>query len=129
MRRYASDVFAARDIDFVFDSPAERQEISLGADLRREVFLIFKESINNMVRHSGCTRADLSFMIADGRLELSLRDNGKGFDPGRASDGNGLPSIRQRAARLGGSLEIISGNGQGTIVKLQVPLGRRVWLK
>lgn len=129
MRRYASDVFAARDMEFDFDAPGPRQEISLGADLRREVFLIFKESINNMVRHSGCTRADLRFVIADGRLELSLRDNGKGFDPERGSDGNGLPNIRQRATKLGGSLEIISGNGQGTIVKLQVPLGKRVWLK
>jgi signal transduction histidine kinase len=129
MRRYASDVFSVRDIEFNFDAPGPRQEISLGADLRREVFLIFKESINNIVRHSGCTRADLKFVIADGRLELSLHDNGKGFDPERVHEGNGLPNVRQRATKLGGSLEIISGNGHGTMVKLGIPLARSVWAR
>lgn len=130
MRRHASDVFTARDIEFTFDAPDPDHDLALGADTRREVFLIFKEGVNNMARHSGCTAAEINFRINDGALELNLRDNGKGFDPARASDGNGLASMRQRAARLGGALDISSGDERGTTVRLKAPLeGRRAKLR
>jgi ligand-binding sensor domain-containing protein/signal transduction histidine kinase len=125
MRRHASDVFTARDIEFTFDAPGAQHDIALGADTRREVFLIFKEGVNNMARHSGCTAAEIEFQIADGALELKLHDNGKGFDPSIASEGNGLTSMRQRAARLGGALDISAGNGHGTTVRLKAPLDVR----
>src|SRR5437660_993726 len=96
--------------------------MGLGADTRREVFLIFKEGVNNMARHSGCTAAEIEFQIKDGALELKLRDNGKGFDPALAVEGNGLASMRQRAVRLGGTLDILSDNGHGTTVHLKAPL-------
>jgi signal transduction histidine kinase len=55
MRRFASDSFTARNIRFQLRLPNEDEDIRIYASLRREVFLIFKESVNNMVRHSGCT--------------------------------------------------------------------------
>ncbi|HXI92182.1 MAG TPA: two-component regulator propeller domain-containing protein [Blastocatellia bacterium] len=124
IRRFASDVFTARDIEFNFSAPEPRHDIRLGADMRREVFLIFKESVNNMVRHSGCTEANIEFLIESGWLELKIRDNGKGFEPDREGDGNGLVSMRQRTARIGGTLDISSNNGKGTVVRLRAPLGR-----
>ena len=54
-----------------------------------------------------------------------MSDNGQGFDPEQESDGNGLTSMRQRALKLGGRLEVSSNNGAGTTVKLNAPLGRR----
>ena len=57
MRRFSSDVFTARQIAFEFHAPDAARDIELGADVRRQVFLIFKESVNNIVRHSNCTRA------------------------------------------------------------------------
>src|SRR5258705_13637669 len=116
MRRFAGDVFTARDIQFRFNSPDPRQNIRLGADLRREVFLIFKESINNMVRHSDCSEADIDFVVRAGNLELTLSDNGKGFEPERLSDGNGLANMRRRALKIGGTLAKNSSNGQGTMI-------------
>jgi signal transduction histidine kinase/ligand-binding sensor domain-containing protein len=124
IRRFASDVLTARDIEFNFSAPEPRHDIRLGADMRREVFLIFKESVNNMVRHSGCTEANIEFLIESGWLELKIRDNGKGFESDREGDGNGLVSMRQRAARIGGTLDISSNNGKGTVVLLRAPLGR-----
>ena len=127
MRRFASDTFTARGISFRFRAPDAGEHTRAGADVRREVFLVFKESVNNMARHSGCTEAEIEFRVAGGSLSLELRDNGKGFDVGgESADGNGhgLMSMRERAQRLGGRLEILSGDGQGTTVRLRVPLER-----
>lgn len=122
MRRFASDVFTARNIKFSLREPDEEQDIRLGANLRREVFLIFKESINNMVRHSDCTEASIEFQIAGGRLALEVRDNGKGFDTSHDADGHGLMSMRARAKDIGGKLEIVSNSNQGTTVSLEIGL-------
>jgi signal transduction histidine kinase len=126
MRRFASDVFTARNISFSLREPDEEQDIRLGANIRREVFLIFKESINNLVRHSGCSEATIKFQIADGRLALEVRDNGKGFDPSEDGEGHGLMSMRARAKDIGGKFEIISNVNSGTTVSLEVLLERVV---
>jgi signal transduction histidine kinase len=122
MRRFASDVFTTRNIKFNLREPDEEQDIRLGANMRREVFLIFKESVNNMVRHSGCTEANIDFQIADRRLSLEVSDNGKGFDASQVADGHGLMSMRDRAQDIGGKLEIRSNPGGGTAVSLEIPL-------
>ena len=114
MRRFASDICTARKIRFQFHAPVASDDTQLGANVRREVFLIFKESLNNIVTHSACTEADSKFGTADGRLTLQITDNGKGFDPellrnanlsrpGRG--GNGLSSMRQRATEFGWRIE------------------------
>jgi PAS domain S-box-containing protein len=126
MRRFASDVFTARNIKFSLREPDEEEDIRLGANIRREVFLIFKESINNLVRHSGCTEATINFQITDGRLALEVRDNGKGFDTSEDREGHGLMSMRARAKDIGGKLEIISDVESGTTVSLEVLLERGV---
>jgi ligand-binding sensor domain-containing protein/two-component sensor histidine kinase len=129
MRRHASDLFTARDIAFTFSAPDAQQDFALGADTRREVFLIFKEGVNNIARHSGCAAAEVEFRAGGGALELTLRDDGRGFDPAAESDGNGLDSMRRRASRLGGALDISTGNGHGTTVRLRAPLDGRWKMK
>ena len=122
MRRFASDVFSARHIAFHFESPTDDREIKLGTETRREVLLIFKEAVNNIARHSGCARAEIEFKDQGGWLVLKLRDNGKGFDTSRSFDGNGLVSMSRRAERLGGTLEVVSRDGEGTAVTFKTPL-------
>lgn len=122
MRRFAEDAFNARHIEFRFRAPSPEQDLALGADLRREVFLIFKESVHNIVRHSACTEADIDFQVEGGWLVLSMSDNGKGLDVSQSSHGHGVHSMRQRAKNLGGTLEITSQDGQGTAVVLRAPL-------
>jgi PAS domain S-box-containing protein len=122
MRRFAADVLTARNVELDFRAPVAETDLELGANIRREVFLIFKETVNNMVKHSGLTRAEIEFRIADGNLVLRVSDNGKGFDTNSDSDGHGLMSIRERTAALGGKIEIGSTPGQGTTVILRAPL-------
>jgi len=136
MRRFASDIFTARGIAFRFSAPDSGQDIEIGANVRREVFLIFKESINNIVKHSGCTRAEIEFHIIGDWLTLKVADNGKGFDTTLAGDpsapiissargGNGILSMRKRAEEMGGQFEINSGNGGGTTATLRVLVSQK----
>lgn len=123
MRRFASDVFTARNIKFTFDSPHFKEEFALGANLRREVFLIFKESVNNIVKHSACATVEIKLNVTDSEIRLNLHDDGAGFDTDKTSDGHGLVSMKQRAEGLGGTLEFVSGKITGTTVSFAAPLG------
>jgi signal transduction histidine kinase len=134
MRRFASDIFTARQISFRFDGPGTERETRLGANVRRETFLIFKESINNIVKHADCKEVILDLSIEDGWLTLTITDDGTGFDPSlvKASTGyltsqrrggNGLASIRRRTKELAGHLDITTRSGLGTTVSLRVPIG------
>jgi len=124
MRRFASDRFAARNIEFHFDAPNPNQNVKIGAEARREVFLVFKESVNNIARHSGCKSAEASLKIERGMIILKLSDDGHGFDEASMDYGQGLDSMRRRAEKLGGQLDLISQPGAGTTVILKAPLGR-----
>ncbi len=124
MRRFAGELLEARDIRWELRLPGQSAGLPLDADTRREVFLIFKESIHNLVRHSGCSEAEVELQLKEGELVLEVRDNGRGFDPQQAGGGHGLASMRSRAARLGGRLEFIA-NGGGAALRLRVPLARR----
>jgi Histidine kinase-, DNA gyrase B-, and HSP90-like ATPase len=122
--RFASEIFPGRAIEFGFETALPQQELRLSADARRQIFLIFKECVHNMVRHSGCTRADLEVRTDGEGLLMQLRDNGRGFDLSVVKDGHGLTSMQRRAASLGGELHIASNKGEGTIVTLAVPFGQ-----
>ena len=122
MRRFASDAFSARNIQLVFEAPEADQRIRLGAETRRQVFLIFKESVNNAARHSGCSQATVSLTVTNGTLAFSVSDDGKGFDGDGVEAGEGLLSMRQRAKKIGSELIINSIAGTGTTVLLKAPL-------
>ena len=125
MRRFASDVLSPRDIHLGFRSPDGGQDLQMGADLRRQVFLIFKEAVHNVVRHSGATEVTVDFRVEHGWLILKVADNGRGFDCTRNHDGHGLRSMRERARSTGGEVDTQSGLG-GTTVNLKIPVGWRM---
>jgi len=122
MRRFAADMLSARNIEFQFRAPASEDDVQLGANIRREVFLIFKESVNNMVKHSACSRAEIEFHIGGNHLALRVSDNGRGFETTAESDGHGLVSMRDRATGLDARFAAVSAPGQGTTITLDVPL-------
>jgi ligand-binding sensor domain-containing protein/signal transduction histidine kinase len=124
MRRFASDLFSHNGCLLRIDVPPEDQNPPLDTDIRRQVFLVFKESLHNAFRHSSCTEVDLRLRLADGWLELFIADNGKGFDLGHTGHGHGLASMRRRSEHLGGTLIVESVSGHGTKVHLRAPLSR-----
>jgi len=126
MRRFASDILTARNIAFSFATRGAETSLRIGTDARREILLIFKEGINNIARHSQCRRAHVELNIQDDWILLELTDDGKGFEPASSGAGNGLASMRIRAERLGGALQIISEPGSGTKVMVKACLSARL---
>jgi signal transduction histidine kinase/ligand-binding sensor domain-containing protein len=123
MHRFAEETLGAANIGLTFSAPEDVQ-LKLGADVRRELYLILKESVNNIARHSGASAAVVNLALLRGELRLMISDNGVGFDPRRAGDGNGIPSMRKRAATFGGRLHIESTPGSGTQVTLEASVRR-----
>jgi two-component sensor histidine kinase len=122
MRRFATDVLGGQNISLQFRSAVAEHDLKVGADVRRQVYLIFKEGIHNIARHSGAARVDVDLRRAGNHLILSLRDDGKGFDPSAAYEGHGLVNMRRRARELGGTVEWQSAAGQGTTLCMTVRL-------
>ncbi len=89
------------------------------------IYRIIQESLANIIKHADATRVNLVFhRVSQNLFSFSITDDGKGFDLETGAAGIGLASMRERAAMIGGSLEIKSASGVGTSVNLEVPLGQ-----
>ncbi|HYJ92468.1 MAG TPA: ATP-binding protein, partial [Pyrinomonadaceae bacterium] len=132
MRRFAADIFSSSGIKFEFETNEFVDPIALGANIRREIFVIFKEAVNNIARHSVCKNVNLELHVNANHLILVLEDDGHGFNVlEKLSEsfspeigGNGLINMRKRAADLGGECLIVSEIGKGTNIRIDVPLTR-----
>ena len=121
MRRFASEVLTAKDIRFTFDTPDDEKEIKLDVDLRRQLYLIFKESINNAAKYSECTLVKIELKRKADGIFLKISDNGIGFNVDKNTYGNGLRNMKMRAEEVGGKYRITSEKGKGTLVELKLP--------
>jgi signal transduction histidine kinase/ligand-binding sensor domain-containing protein len=120
MRRFATDMFTGRNIQLEFNEPGT--DLRLNADQRRHIFLIFKEAVNNIARHSECTAAEVCLGLQGNTLILDIRDNGRGLDSSDPHRGNGLSDMRLRAETLGGGMEMSRHADRGTRITVRVPL-------
>ncbi|HVF30570.1 MAG TPA: two-component regulator propeller domain-containing protein [Pyrinomonadaceae bacterium] len=131
MRRFAEEILDAKDIGYQFSVSNGVKDVVLGADVRRETYLIFKECMNNLVKHSSATEALIKVDVEDHQLRVMISDNGRGFDVESALTGgmngfggNGLPNMRRRANSLGGAFAIESKKSGGTEVNLCLPISK-----
>ena len=105
-----------------FVAPPAPPKTRLGLEFRRNVMALFKESLNNAARHSGAKHIDVSVGLSGGRLELLIRDDGRGFEVGHENGGQGLRNLRQRAQAIHGTLDIKSSAAEGTRIQLSADL-------
>src|SRR5262249_108731 len=122
MRKFSSDVLSNSNFQYDFEASDFDGTKKLSPDFKRHVYLIFKESVHNIVKHSGGNSVKLGIAMNNGRLNLTIQDNEKGFAVSVPSMGNGIKSMQQRAALLGGDYQIQSLPEHGTIATLSVPL-------
>lgn len=122
MKRYAADMFDGKNINSRFEFPETESGIQLSMTQRRDLYLIFKEAVNNLVKYSGATEALVKLATENNQLKLLISDNGKGFDRSLLRTGNGLHNMEQRALASGGVLNIRSAPGKGTKVELDMKL-------
>ncbi|MFD2161980.1 two-component regulator propeller domain-containing protein [Paradesertivirga mongoliensis] len=122
MREFAAGILEPKNIDYSFVLDEKVKELTLDMEARRDLFLIFKEAINNLAKYSGASTADIQFYQKDNKLILQIEDNGKGFDPNQAEQGNGLLNMKKRSDRLKAKFTIKSEMGLGTEICLELPL-------
>lgn len=135
--RFAQDFLGPAGIRCRVDMPLTLPGWPLGAELRHNVFLAYKEAINNIVRHAGARAVNISLHPREDGFDLRVEDDGHGFDlaqvpsaasgapPGRPAGGNGLRNMHTRMDAVGGTMEIRSHGGGGTTVCLRVPFNPR----
>ncbi|MBC8163450.1 MAG: hypothetical protein H7Z42_19755 [Roseiflexaceae bacterium] len=97
----------------------------LAEPLPRELAQVVKEALQNVLRHSGVTQAQLTLAIDDGTLLLAIIDDGCGFDPSASAHGYGLRGMHERVAALGGKLVVRTAPGKGTTLWLQIDLAEQ----
>ncbi|HEY4109341.1 ligand-binding sensor domain-containing protein [Puia sp.] len=118
MLHYASNLLEANNIELQAEISPDVERLRLTMKQRRDVYLIFKEAINNMVRHSNATRALVQFYLSGKTLTMKIADNGTGFDPIRTSENNGLKNMQERARQHRWKLKILSHPQEGTTITL-----------
>ena len=104
------------------DLPDHPPHRVVSTDMRHNLFLVVKEALNNVARHSEARNVSLCVAASEQELELAIQDNGRGFDPASVNgSSNGLQNMRQRIAELGGKFQIESNPQNGTRILLHVP--------
>jgi len=118
-----SDLINSMGISFATVNLEKFSAVKLQMEYKQNLFLIFKEAINNSLKHSGCKSITLEANIIKDILELTLIDDGLGMDLEKIKYGNGILNMKSRATLIGGSLEIESDNS-GTKIKFSGKIGR-----
>lgn len=122
MKQHANEVVQPKNIFIEFTVDEKLSALKLSSQQRKEVYLVFKEAIHNIIKHSGCQNIAISFLKEEGKLNMTIRDDGKGFIITENTSGNGLFSMQQRAKNLKGKLQINSALNKETIIQLIFPL-------
>jgi signal transduction histidine kinase/ligand-binding sensor domain-containing protein len=122
-RSYAVDYLSAHNIQLHF-SGSELADRQIPGEIRRNVFLILKESLHNVVKHAKATTVTITFTVQE-NLVVTIADNGKGIDIENIRPfANGLENMKKRIASVGGSISI--ENNKGAVIYLNVPLQHTV---
>ena len=120
---HARKFFQPTPIHCRLDIMPELPSLALTSLVRHNLFLAVKEVLHNAASHSGAREVWLRMRWAAGEFTLEVQDDGRGFDAGRlAEKGDGLENIHQRLSAVGGSADIVSRPGEGTTVRLSLPV-------
>jgi len=101
-----------------------RGTVTLEMEFKRHVLMMFKELMNNIVKHAKATKVEIGLDIKDGVLRICVKENGIGFDPAAKSEGRGMKTLRSRIHEIGGELEVESSHGSGTTVCMMCRITR-----
>jgi signal transduction histidine kinase len=101
-----------------FDYPKDISDINLLPETKRNLFFIYKEALNNIVKHAEAKNVDIKLLVEKNSILLSIKDDGKGFNSAVSGSGNGLKNIRSRAKEINADLKFESTPGRGTKLEL-----------
>ena len=118
--RLISDLDVHMNIDLAYDSG--RRPYRLSPAVEDALYRVVQEALNNVVKHAGATRVDVTIVEAHGRIDMQIADDGVGLGGRRESTGFGLIGMQERIQLIGGSIEIGGPAGGGTEIRASVPV-------
>ncbi|WP_114750860.1 ligand-binding sensor domain-containing protein [Pleomorphovibrio marinus] len=124
MRRYASDLLENDDTLYTMNVASDFSNKKMSMQKRRELFLIFKELLNNVRKHARAKNVNILVKAQNHGLELTVEDDGIGFDPAEGTNRNGLKNIKYRLEKWNGEMHLQSQINQGTNIRVWVPFGK-----
>ena len=124
MKAYTVELLSPLDIRYSFDFSGIQSSQGIPVDVRQNVYLIFKEALNNAMKHSGGTHVHIRLEKRKSHLVMVVSDDGQGPGDRRPGGGQGMGNMEKRARRIHGDLSIGPGMETGTIVRLSCPLSR-----
>jgi signal transduction histidine kinase len=122
MRRYAAELFDNSNTNCHLNLDENVAGRKLNMEKRRDVYLIYKESVNNIVKHASAKNVWIDAKWRNGKLQLKIKDDGKGFDDSVVTNRNGLKNIRSRTEKWKGTASIKTAPGSGTLIEIIIPL-------
>jgi signal transduction histidine kinase len=122
MKVFASEILEPKNISYRFSGEESLNGLILDADKRKNLFLIFKEAVNNAAKYSGATEVEISLEQTGNTLRMKVADNGQGFDMQQTASGNGLVNMNVRAKALYAEFKMTSIQNQGTHIELEMPV-------
>jgi signal transduction histidine kinase/ligand-binding sensor domain-containing protein len=121
--RYTQEFFAGTNVRCEFSIPPDLPAAPLGATVRHNLFLAYKEGLTNAAKHAHPSVIAVRVEFAANRLRLEVEDDGPGFDPAAEhAGGRGLENMRDRLRAIGGQCEVASRAGRGTRVSFILTL-------
>jgi len=121
---FAQEYLVSLNIRCRLEVPLQLPHSPITAEARHNIFLAFKEALNNVVKHSGATEVSVFLTFEGDTATIALSDNGKGFDPAtiapRPGRGNGLKNMTQRLEKIGGRCTVHSRPNGGTEIKFSL---------
>ncbi len=126
MRRYAAELFDNSNTILHLNMNENIAGKILNMEQRRDVYLIYKELMNNILKHASANNVWIDIHWQNGKLLLKIKDDGKGFDHSVLTKGNGLKNIRSRTAKWKGSTTVKASPTKGTLIEIEIPLSGKL---
>jgi len=119
IRRFANEYLEPTSISCAFNLPEAMTKLPLTVEVRRNIYLVIREALHNVVKHSDAKHVRISLKMNERNFKIAVKDDGKGFDPGKLEfPGNGLINMKKRMADIDGEFAVISIPGEGTEITL-----------
>jgi len=122
MREFATEVLEAKEVDIQFHFDDHAYDMALNMEQRQDLFLVFKEAVNNIAKYAKATEVSIDARLKDNEFFLIITDNGVGFNVEHADSGNGLGNMQKRADKLKAKFDISSGQNMGTTISLKMQI-------
>jgi signal transduction histidine kinase len=119
-----NEFFSTIGISFQVNNIEKSDDIKLPMEYKQNLLLLFKEAINNAIKHSGCNKIALDAYYKNDLIEIKLKDDGNGFNLNEVKFGEGIKNMENRANKLKGNLKLSAESGKGTTVIFSGKIGR-----